>query len=388
MHRTVHGRLAFGIVSSLVLVSCGSTEGTVPPPPAASIATAAPSAPTATACATAADQPVGSIVTIAGTGDAGSTGDRGPATEAKLNQPMDVVVDAAGVVYVGDASHRVRRIGLDGVITTVAGTGEAGSSGDGGPAIDAQLDMPSGLAFGPDGSLFVADKQARRIRKIDPAGLISTVVGSGVLGSGGDGGPALEAAIQPIHLAIGGDGTLYFDDLYRFRSVANGVIEAFAGTGTSGYGGDGGRAVDAAFGEVQGTAADSHGNVLLVDNGNSRVRKVDGDGVVSTVAGSGDRGSEGDDGPATEATFGRVVDVAVTSDGSWYVSDYDRGAVRRVAPDGIISMVAAGSGGSSSGGCGPASEALVGPTGLFARDGMLYIADQAGNTVRRVALGT
>jgi hypothetical protein len=399
-----------GRASSIVLVvviaamvsACGSAVSSDPPIPSPSSlgspsavpsprAAASPAAPpndvAGGPCLPTADQPVGTIVTIAGTGEAGFSGDGGPATDAQVKSPMDVVVDAAGTVYVGDGNHRVRRIGPDGIVTTIAGTGEPGSSGDGGPAIGAQLDEPGGLALGSDGSLFVADFTQSRIRRIDPSGTITTIIGSGIKGTGGDGGPALDATIQAIHLALGPDGTLYFEDLNRFRAVTDGTIDAFAGTGTPGFAGDGGPAIEAGFGSVQGAAADAHGNVFLVDTGNLRIRKVDGDGLVSTVAGTGSSGSTGDGGPATGATFKMPVDLAVADDGAVYVSDYHANAVRRVGPDGTISTIAGGSGSFVPGDCGPAVEAgLEGPTGLAVRDGMLYIVERSGDRIRRVAL--
>jgi sugar lactone lactonase YvrE len=333
------------------------------------------------------DQPVGTIVTIIGNGVAGFTGDGGPATEAQVDDPLDVAVDADGAVYLGDASHRVRRIGPDGIVRTIAGTGKRGSSGDGGPAVDARLEKPTGLAVGPDGSLFVADQDAARIRRIDPSGIITTVVGSGVFGSEGDGGAALAAAIQPIHVAVDAGGRLYFDDLYRYRAVTDGVIDEFAGTGEAGYGGDGGPAVSARIDEAHGIAVDGRGNTYFIDTGNRRVRKVDADGVVSTVAGSGETGSAGDGGPATAATFKLPIDLAIDEGGAVFVSDYFDNSVRRIGPDGIISTITGGTGATALGNCANAAAAVVtGPTGLAVGDGLLYIVERGGNRIRRVAL--
>jgi serine/threonine-protein kinase len=300
---------------------------------------------------------------------------------------LDVVADAAGAVYFSDVSHRVRRIGPDGIITTAAGTGDPGFSGDGGPATAAQLNGPSGLVLGLDGSLFVADYGNARIRRIDPSGIITTVVGSGNSGSGGDGGPALEAEISASQLSVGADGTLYFDDTNRFRSVKDGIINGFAGTGIIGYGGDGGAALDATFLEGIGSDVDADGNVLLADHRNMRVRMVDTAGTVTTVAGTGVRGFNGDGGRATDATFTGPFDVAIAGNGAWYVSDYYSDAVRRIDPDGMVSTIVGGPGHSSLGDCGAASSAsLHGPKGIDVRDRMLYIADYQNARVRRIAL--
>jgi hypothetical protein len=395
-------RLLLAIVFvAMASLGCGSSTSSVAPPsgravPEAGLASspdpvAPATAPAATVvtCPTGNDQPAGTIVTVAGTGVKGSSVDGGRASESSIDRPLDVVVDATGAVYFSDVSHRVRRIGPDGILTTAAGTGVAGFSGDGGPATASELDGPSGLVRSLDGSLFIADYKNARIRRVDPSGIISTVVGSGMGGSAGDGGPALEARISASQLAIGADGTLYFDDTYRFRSVTDGIIDVFAGTGAAGYSGDGGPALTASFGEGIGSDVDQEGNVFLADHGNLRVRKVDANGVVTTVAGTGIKGYEGDGGLATDATFTGPFDVAVAADGTWYVSDYYSNAVRRVGTDGTVTTIVGGpAGGSTLGDCGPASGAsLHGPKGIDFQDGMLYVADTENHRIRRIALG-
>jgi hypothetical protein len=412
MNTTNHGRRLVAVVSIAVLsLGCGSSTPNGAPPaadaaPGASLAAlpdAVASATTwssvppwygpgstsvgAATCSTGAGQPAGTIVTVAGIGTRGASIDGGLATESQIERPLDVVADAAGTVYFSDISHRVRRVGPDGTITTVAGTGEPGFSGDGGPATAAKLNGPSGLVLGLDGSLFLADYGNARIRRIDPSGLITTVVGSGSFGSDGDGGPALEAEISASQLSVGADGTLYFDDTNRFRSVTDGIIDGFAGTGLIGYGGDGGAALAASFLEGIGSDVDADGNVLLADHGNMRVRMVDTEGTVTTVAGTGAKGYEGDGGRATAATFTGPFDVAIAGSGAWYVSDYYSDAVRRIDPDGMVSTIVGGPGHSSLGDCGAASSAgLHGPKGIDVRDGMLYIADYQNARVRRIAL--
>ena len=316
--------------------------------------------------------PSGSIATIAGTGDAGPTGDGVLALNATLSVGQGIAVDTAGNVYFGDAkAHAVRRIRPDGII-------EAYATG---------LDAPSGLAFDAAGNLYLTDNFVR-IKKIDPAGTVTTVAGTGVSGSSGNDGPAMDAQIQAAGLAIGPRGDLYFDDLNNYRTIdPQGVIHAFAGSVTPGFSGDGGLAVNATFGEsVNGMGPDSLGNVYLGDPGNLRIRRVDTAGVIMTVAGTGTSGYSGDNGPAIDATmmpspYGMAVDPA----GDLYFTDWQTASVRRIDPAGIITTVAGTGGGGSAGDCGPATAAyLNGPVAVAVHQGALFIADSQNNKIRMV----
>ena len=210
------------------------------------------------------------------------------------------------------------------------------------------------------------------------------VAGTGLSGTKGNEGPALDADIQPVGLAIGPDGDLYFDDLNNYRRIdADGMIHAFAGSTEPGFAGDGGPAIEAAFGEeVLGVATDATGNVYLGDPGNRRIRVVDPAGTVTTIAGTGTDGPPGDGGPALEASLPSTpFSLAVDEDGSLYVAESLTNSVRKIDPSGIITTVVGP--GDDLGDCGPASEASVlSPQGIAVHDGVLYIADSGHDRIR------
>jgi sugar lactone lactonase YvrE len=344
-----------------------------------------------TACPSGSPLPSGTIVTIAGTGRAGYTGDGGPAIDATVSTTYGSGVTVApdgAVVFSDPGNHVIRRVGRDGVITTTAGTGQQGTGGDGGPATDATLTSPGGLVFDTDGALLVADLEARRIRRIDPAGTISTVAGTGRVGNEGNGGPAVDAQIQASGLGIGPAGELYLDDNFNFRMITpDGTIDSFAGTGTPGFAGDGGPAREAQFNEVNGIAVDENGRVYLGDAGGHRIRLVDTDGTISTIAGTGEAGHTGDGGPATEAAFGYPGSLALDPEGNLYVSDWTMNAVRRIDPDGVVTTIAGTGANGYSGDCGPAVDAALRfPTGLAIHDDILYLMDANNQRIRAIVL--
>ena len=332
------------------------------------------------------------ITTVVGTGEEGSSGDGGPATAAQLRSPRALAIAPDGSLYLADVfNYRVRRVDPSGIITTVVGTGEEGSSGDGGPATAAQLYYPSALALAPDGSLYIADTSHHRVRRVDPNGIITTVAGTGEKGFSGDGGPATAAELRdPSALALAPDGSFYLADTYnhRVRRVdPNGIISTVAGTGEWGFSGDGGPATAAQLRSPRALALAPDGSLYLADTYNYRVRRVDPSGIISTVAGTGEWGFSGDGGPATAAQLDHPSALALAPDGSLYLANTYNHRVRRVDPSGIITTVAGtGEWGFSGDGGPPTAAELRDPSALaLAPDGSLYIADAGNNRVRRVA---
>jgi sugar lactone lactonase YvrE len=347
---------------------------------------------------------IGTITTIAGTGSVGESGDGGPATSAQLSHPQAVAVDAGGNLYIADSAV-IRKVLTSGTITTAAGNGTPGYTGDGGPATGAQIGPCYGLALDNAGNLYISDYSSSVVRKVAPGGTISTVAGNGVSGYAGDGGLATSAQLRsPGGVAVDAVGNLYIADSAnsRLRMVTSGgTITTVAGNGTfpgSGSGfvgaaGDGSPATSAQLGYPTGVAVDSAGNLYIGDPGSHRVRKVAAGGTMLSAAGNGFTGYSGDGGPAASAQMGLSVGVAVDSAGNLYISDSDNNVVRKVTPAGVIATVAGNGMGAPgySGDGGPATSAqLSGPAGLaLDASGNLYIADLNNSVVRKVtASGT
>ena len=281
-------------------------------------------------------QTPGTIVAVAGTGDSDYTGDGGLATAATLNDPFDVALDADGNVYIADNDNNaIRKVDGDGIITTVAGdsTGGSGSTGDGGPAVGARLNNPYGVAVDPAGNLYIADSFNHRIRKVDTDGNITTVAG-GSNGYSGDGGPATDAELDtPYGVALDGAGNLYISDTYNhvIRMVdTDGIITTVAGTGSYGFAGDGGPATDAEFQYPRLIDVDAQGRIFIPESSNDRIRRVDTDGIITTIAGIDTSGDSGDGGPATDAELNGPYGVALDADGGLFVADRYNYRVRRV----------------------------------------------------------
>jgi hypothetical protein len=286
----------------------------------------------------------GVITRVVGTtATAGSSGDDGPATDARLNYAPVIAVTADGGFLIADLGNQVvRKVSADGVITRVAGTtGTAGSGGDGGPATDAQLNNPYGLAVTADGGFLIADSSNNVVRKVSAGGVITRVAGTtGTAGSIGDDGPATDAQLNnPYALAVTADGGFLIADVGNqvVRKVsAGGVITRVAGTtGTAGSIGDDGPATDAQLNNPYALAVTADGGFLIADVGNQVVRKVSAGGVISRVAGTtGTAGSIGDDGPATDAQLNNPYALAVTADGGFLIADTYNHVVRKVEPIG------------------------------------------------------
>ncbi|HYH48290.1 MAG TPA: hypothetical protein VEG38_01965 [Acidimicrobiia bacterium] len=262
------------------------------------------------------------------------SGDGGPALGAELACPHSLAVSPAGRLVIADsANHRIREVDSNGTIRTIAGTGTKGFRGDSGPATNAELANPKGIIFDTAGNLLIADTANNRIRKVDRNGIITTVVGTGVRGGTGDGGPALRAALsEPRTLAVGGGGEIYIAEpkVHRIRKVdAAGVITRLAGTSTLGFSGDGGPAVDAQFNQPRGIEVDAAGVVYIADSENNRVRRIGLDGIITTIAGTGAPISGGDGMSATAASFFGPRSVAVFGT-DLYVTDTYGHVVRRI----------------------------------------------------------
>lgn len=268
-------------------------------------------------------------------------GDGGSATEATLNTPMAVAVDGSGNMVISDAANmRLRYVtSSNNTITTITGTGDQGYTGEGDDASEATIWNPFGIATDDDGNIYFADSQNNVIRKITTStGIITTVAGTGPAhaGFGGDGGPATEAKLHtPAGVAIDADGSLYISDSGngRIRKVsADGTITTIAGTGASGFSGDGGPATAATFSALKGIAIDSDGNIFICDAGNNVIRKVTAaDGKIQTIAGTpGSGGFAGDGSPATQAKLNNPWGVAVDSNGNVFIADTDNAAIRVV----------------------------------------------------------
>ena len=323
----------------------------------------------------------GVITTVAGNGVYGYSGDNGPATSAQLGEPFGVAVDAAGNLYIADTLNaRVRQVS-NGVITTVAGGVNVVS--DSGPATGAQLAEPKGVAVDAAGNLYIADYD--RIRKVS-SGMIATVAGGGNVVS--DNGPATGAQLaQPYGAAVDSAGNLYIADLGNrlIRKVSNGVVTTVAGGGS--VLGDNGPATGAQLTWPGGVAVDAADNLYIAEQGSSRIRKVS-NGVIATVAGDGTWGYGGDNGPATSAQLSGPWGVAVDSAGNLYIADTRNNRIRKVS-NGVITTVAGNGTPGFSGDNGPASNAqLNGPSGVAVdAAGNLYIADSGNYRIRKVSNG-
>jgi len=330
----------------------------------------------------------GNIFTVAGNALRGFGGDGGPATNASFSIPQGVALDSAGNVYIVDQwNNRVRKVDTSGTISTVAGNGIQGFGGDGGPAVDAQLNRPTGVAVDSAGNLYIADSDNDRVRKVDTSGTISTAAGNGIFGFSGDGGPAVSAELNfPTSLAASGRN-LYIADVAndRIRKVdSSGKISTVAGNGIQGFGGDGGLATSAELAQPWGVAVHG-GNIYIADTLNQRVRKVNSSGKISTVAGDGIAGFGGDGGPAINAMLNWPYSVGVDGSGNLYIADSAEQRVRKVDTSGIITTFAGNGTAGFSGDGGPATNTQLGPADVASDgNGNFYIADTFNERIRKV----
>jgi uncharacterized protein (TIGR03437 family) len=348
------------------------------------------------------------ITAVAGTGTQSFNGDGGPAINAWISMPSGIAFDGSGNLYFVDRGNfRVREINTAGTITTVAGNGLAtfGGSGDNGAAMSAEFAWTPaaylGVAVDASGNLYVADGSIGigKVRKVNTAGIITTVAG-GAVGSTGDGGLATSAGLNSVAgLAIDKQGNLYIADPtgQRVRKVnAAGVISTVAGTGVVGYSGTGGPATSAPLNVPMGLALDAQGDLYIAEGGNAlygpRVRKVDTAGNITTVAGNGTIGFSGDGGPAVSAQLGGGLQgIAIDAAGNLYIADYSNYRVRKVDASGIITTIAGNGvtgGPATSGNGGLASNSRITPAGMaLDGSGNLNISDNASSQIRKIAFG-
>ncbi|TEU19160.1 MAG: hypothetical protein E3J21_04445 [Anaerolineales bacterium] len=337
---------------------------------------------------------VGTITTVAGTGEPSYSGDGGPATEAQLEAPSSLAFDSAGNLYIGEFST-VRKVDPDGLITTVAGTGVRGFSGDGLPATEADIDRPQ-VGVDAEGILWVLNRDPPSLRKIDSDGIITTIAGMGNEGAPPEDGSRVSDADLcgvPFGPDFDAEGNIYISCEFAhlvFKIESEGTISRVAGTGEPGFSGDGGLATEAQLFSPFGMAFDSDGNLYIADLLNARIRKVDTNGIITTVAGTGTPGYSGDGGPATEAELSSPFAVAVDPEGNVYFSSHTNKVVRKIDTEGIITTVAGGGEPGVLGDGGPATEAGFRGASLgiaIDAEGNLYIADDGAHRVRKVTLG-
>ncbi len=336
----------------------------------------------------------GKIQTIAGTGEPGYSGDGGPAGRALLREPFMCDFDRRGNLYFSEArNHTVRRVDrANGIITTVAGNGEEGYSGDGGPAVAATLNQIYALRVDANGDIYVVDRLNAAVRKIEAAtGIITTVAGTGEPGYSGDGGPGTRAQLrEPNDVFLDGRGGLLIADIQDHRvrrlDLATGIITTFAGNGEKVRGGDGRPANQASILGARAVCMDGKGNTYICEREGNGVRRVDANGIMSTIAGTGERGYEGDGGPALAATWNGPKAIRCDQQDNLLVVDTENHAIRRIdATTGLVTTVAGGRQGGQGDG-GPATDAgLDRPHGCGVDgQGNIYIADSNNHRVRVV----
>jgi hypothetical protein len=331
------------------------------------------------------------INTVAGNGTGGYLGDGGLAILGQLNNPCGIATDQYRNLYIADMNNSCVRkvVASTGKISTIAGNGTYGYSGDNQPATAAELSTPFAVAVDASGNVYIADRNNSCVRMVNSSGIISTFAGTGTPGNTGNGGAANQAQLgEPTGIAVDASGNVYIADYSSnaIRMVSGGIISTIAGNGTQGYSGDNGSAVNAQLNKPTGVTVDASGNIYIADNGNNVVRMVSG-GNISTVAGNNGMGAgySGDGGQATSAQLSQPWGVT-TGSGNVYIADYANQAIRQVNSSGVISTIAGNGTQGYSGDCGAPTAAQLGlPTGAALDSyGNLYIADNVNNAIRKI----
>ncbi len=335
----------------------------------------------------------GMLVNVVGTGASGYSGDGGPATKAKLNLPAGLAFDRHGNLYISDrANHRVRKVDRKGIITTVAGNGTGGFSGDGGPATQASLNLPSGIVIDKQDNLYIADRSNNRVRVVNSKGIIKTIAGTGSNGYHGDNMPALKATLdKPFGLALDKDNNLYIADRgnNRIRKVdSSGLISTVAGDGGFYYIGDNGPAYRASIAGPTGVVVDNEGNIIIADRQNNRIRMVDKQGMIRTIMGTGQQDYNGDSELARETNLHFPFSVALDKNGDLLVIDRSHYRIRKLIMKGRKVTTVAGNGVKQFGGDGGPSQGahLEFPHGIDvdSKDNVI-IADKAHYRIRQIS---
>jgi len=334
----------------------------------------------------------GTISTVAGTGTAGYSGDGGAATAAKLNQPLSICADLSGNIFVAEeGNQRIRKFTVGGTISTVAGNGTGAYTGDSSPsitALTAQLKNPLGVCKDSSGNIFVADQNNHRIRMIDTSGNISTVAGTGTVGSSGDGGPATAAQLQsPNGVYADSSGNIFIAESggHRIRKfTVNGTISTLAGTGTAGYNGDSIAATAAKLNTPNHVYKDSWGRIFIADQNNHRIRMIDTSGIITTVAGTGLTAYNGDGIAATSANLNAPYGGYTDSSGNIFIGEYGNNRIRKFTVGGNISTIGGTGTAGFSGDGGPATAALLKqPIGIYGdSSGNIFFVDGGNYRIR------
>ncbi len=331
------------------------------------------------------------ISNVAGLRTIGYSGDGGPATNAHLYNPIAVFADNSGTIYISDwANSRLRIVTSTGIISTIAGNGVFGFSGDGGSATLAELNGPMGIFTDASGNIYLADVGNERIRKINSSGIINTIAGNGTYGFSGDGGLATLAAFEdPAGVCGDESGNIFVADEfnYRVRKInSSGIISTIGGCGARGYAGDGGPATQAEFYYPSGVAADNMGNIFVADESNNCVRQINSSGVISTIAGNGVAGFAGDGEPAFLSELSNPAGVTTDNKGNIYIADGFNSRIRKINNTGVISTIAGdGIAGYTGIGGAAALTALYNPVSIAAdTSGNFYLANEFSNYVQKL----